>query len=159
MIGRGFENSPVKCVRLRQASGVVVIHRLPEQMVLMLGHGLSIDGSAEGVQPPLILSRRSADEVDDMAVEEPVDLELMLNRFRRLVGDLTRGVVARTTFQPWEVDILLDIETCQVERRRRLDTLRQYQRAVERQMAMGPGPPMKLSEFLQLKMTRRPSMP
>ena len=83
----------------------------------------------------------------------------MLNRFRRLIGDLIRGVIARTTFQRWEVEILLDIETCQIERRRRLEMLRQYQRAVERQMAIGPGPPMKLSEFLQQKMTRRPSMP
>jgi hypothetical protein len=29
-----------------------------------------------------------------------------------------------------------------------MEILRQYQRAVEKQMEMGPGPPMKLSEFL-----------
>jgi hypothetical protein len=40
------------------------------------------------------------------------------------------------------------LEVCALEPRRRMDTLRQYQRAVERQMETGPGPPMKLSEFL-----------
>ena len=93
-----------------------------------------------------------------MAADDLIHLELMLNRFKKLVGELIRGNIGRTTFQPWEVDILLDVETCQLEPRRRLETLRQYQRAVERQMEMGPGPPMKLSEFLQTKTTRRPTM-
>jgi hypothetical protein len=78
-------------------------------------------------------------------------LELMLNRFRRLVRDLQRGTITRTDFQPWEVDILLDIENCQLERGRREETLRRYQQAVERQLETGPGPPMKLSEFLKLR--------
>jgi hypothetical protein len=90
-----------------------------------------------------------------LPVEESVDLELMLNRFRRLIGEVIRGVLARNSFQPWEVEILMDLENCKLERRRRLDILRQYQRAVERQMSTGPGPPMKLSEFLVLRAQRR----
>ena len=78
----------------------------------------------------------------------------MLNRFRRLMGELQRGAISRNDFQPWEVELLLDIETCQVERRRRIEILRQYQRAVERQLDSGPGPPMKLSEFLLLRAKR-----
>lgn len=93
-----------------------------------------------------------------MAADDLVQLELMLNRFKRLVGELIRGSIARNAFQPWEVELLLDMETCQVERRERLEVLRQYQRAVERQMETGPGPPMKLSEFLQIRTTRRPAM-
>jgi len=91
-----------------------------------------------------------------MAGDDLIQLELMLNRFRRLIGELMRGVIVRTSFQPWEVSILLDMETCEVDPNRRMDVLRQYQRAVEKQMETGPGPPMRLSEFLQLKMTRRP---
>ena len=83
---------------------------------------------------------------DDLAA-----LEVMLNRFRRLVRDLQRGTITRNDFQPWEVDILLDIESCPLERGRREETLRQYQRAVERQLETGAGPPMKLSEFLKLR--------
>jgi hypothetical protein len=80
--------------------------------------------------------------------------ELMLNRFRRLVAELQRGSITRNDFQPWEIELLLDIETCQLERKRKADILRQYQRAVERQLEMGSGPPMKLSEFLQLRAKR-----
>lgn len=90
-----------------------------------------------------------------MPAEELIDQELMLNRFNRLIGEVMRGVLARNTFQTWEVEILLDLDTCQLERRRRLETLRQYQRAVERQMTNGPGPPMKLSEFLAMRARRR----
>ena len=92
------------------------------------------------------------DTADDI-----IEMELMLNRFRRLITELIRGAVVRQSFQPWEVAILLDFETCTVEPKRRLELLRQYQRAVEKQLATGPGPPMKFSEFLQLKSTRRPA--
>jgi hypothetical protein len=89
-----------------------------------------------------------------MAAEELIEQELMLNRFNRLIGEVMRGAVGRNSFQPWEVDILMDLENCQLERRRRLEILRQYQRAVERQMTNGPGPPMKLSEFLVIRARR-----
>jgi hypothetical protein len=81
-------------------------------------------------------------EADDL-----VGQELMLHRFNRLMGEIMRGVITRNVFQAWEIDVLLDIESCPLERRR-LETLRQYQKAVERQLDTGPGPPMKLSVFL-----------
>ena len=77
----------------------------------------------------------------------------MLHRFRRLLGELIRGATGRNSFAPWELTLLLDLEQCNLNPRRRLETLRQYQRAVERQMATGPGPPMKLSDFLERKKT------
>jgi hypothetical protein len=85
-------------------------------------------------------------EADDL-----VERELMLNRFNRLMGDLMRGAITRNVFQPWEMDLLLDIESCPLDRRRRLEILRQYQKAVERQLEAGPGPPMKLSAFLAMR--------
>jgi hypothetical protein len=93
-----------------------------------------------------------------MVGDDLIQLEVMLNRFRRLIGELMRGAVMRNCFEPWEVDILLDMETCAPEPRQRMEILRQYQRAVEKQLETGPGPPMKLSEFLQLKATRRPTI-
>ena len=77
--------------------------------------------------------------------------EVMLNRFKRLIAEVLRGQLTRNTFEPWEVDILLDLEASELEPRRRADILGQYQRAVERQMESGPGPPMKLSQFLVLR--------
>jgi len=90
-----------------------------------------------------------------MAADELIEQELMLNRFNRLIGEVMRGALARNSFQPWEADILMDLENCQLERRRRMEILRQYQRAVERQMTIGAGPPMKLSEFLVMRNRRR----
>ena len=93
--------------------------------------------------------------LETMAAEELIEQELMLNRFNRLIGEVMRGALARNSFQPWEVEILLDLDQCQLEKRRRLDILRQYQKAVERQVNNGDGPPMKLSEFLILREQRK----
>lgn len=93
-----------------------------------------------------------------MTADDLIELELMLNRFRRLIGELLRGGTPRNAFQPWEVAILLDLEICPLNPKRRPEILRQYLRAVERQLQSGPGPPMTLSEFLQLRSTRRPAM-
>ena len=90
--------------------------------------------------------------------EDIIALELMLNRFRKLMNEIFRGAIVRSTFEPWEVEILVDLDAVDLEPRRRNEILRQYLRAVEKQMEVGPGPPMKLSEFLQLRMTRRPKI-
>ena len=92
-----------------------------------------------------------------MSADDIVELEWMRNRFRRLMSDLRRGLHNRNTFVPWEVELLLDFESCQLEKKRRKQILLQYERAVQRQMDTGPGPPMKLSEYLQSRSTRRPS--
>ena len=85
--------------------------------------------------------------------------ELQLNRFRRLIGELMRGETNRNCFAPWEIELLLDFDTCQLPSRRRLEILRQYQKAVEQQMESGPGPPIKLSHFLVLREQRRNALP
>ena len=81
--------------------------------------------------------------------------ERQLHRFKRLFGELLRGEIRRNNFEPWEVALLLDLETCQLPSRRRVEILRQYERAVIRQLESSPGPPMKLSHFLFLREQRR----
>ena len=90
------------------------------------------------------------------ADDDLIQLELMLNRFRRLMGEILSGEIRRNLFQPWEIDILLDLETCHVNPRRRVETLKQYEKAVERQLEGGSSPPMRLSEYLVL---REPAQP
>jgi hypothetical protein len=92
-----------------------------------------------------------------MPTEDLADLELMLHRFTRLINEVMSGECERNSFLPWELAILLDMEDCQLERRRRLEILRQYRRAVEHQMEFGPGPPMKLSQFLEIRAQRAAS--
>ena len=82
--------------------------------------------------------------------------ELMLARFRKLIGELMQGRIRRTVFEPWEIEILLDLEGCALPRLKQMGILRRYLNAVQRQLEVGSGPPMKLSEYLQRRSTRRP---
>jgi len=81
-------------------------------------------------------------------MEDPPDLELMSNRFNRLVKELLLGEVRRTSFQPWELNLLLDLQDCRLTRSRRDEALRRYQRVVEKQLERGELPPVKFSDFL-----------
>lgn len=77
------------------------------------------------------------------------DGEEVLAQFNRLIEDLLAGKMQRCKFQAWEIDILLDVVTCDLNRFRKADViLRQYQEAVQTQMAKGALLPMRLSEFL-----------
>ncbi len=80
--------------------------------------------------------------------------EAVLYRFNRLVQELLRGVIKRNCFRPWEIELLLDIETCNLRGANRRETLRRYQRAVQRKMENGAANPMKLSEYLANRRTR-----
>jgi hypothetical protein len=83
--------------------------------------------------------------------DELIEQELMLNRFNRLIGELLRGSMSRNAFQRWEVELLLDLETCEVPEKRRTEVLRQYQKAVARQLQSTAGPPMTLSRYLEIR--------
>ena len=89
-----------------------------------------------------------------MPADDRIGLEILLDRFNRLIGEVMEGDFRRNSFLPWELDILMDMEGCQLERRRRLEILRQYRRAVHHQLEKGPGPPMKLSAFLEIRAAR-----
>jgi hypothetical protein len=69
----------------------------------------------------------------DMSVETQ-DPEVVLNRFK-----------------PWEIEILLDIEVCNLREAVKRETLRRYQKAVQRSMEKGARVPMKLSQYLEGK--------
>jgi hypothetical protein len=90
-----------------------------------------------------------------LSADEYEQREIQLNRFRRLVAELLRGQISRNSFAPWEIEILIDFDACELPSRRRSDIIRQYQRAVEKQLQNGVGPPMKLSQFLVLRERRR----
>ncbi len=96
-----------------------------------------------------------ADYWNVMSADEYEQREIQLNRFRRLMGELLRGQTSRNSFAPWEIELLMDFDACELPSRRRLEIIRQYQRAVEKQLQNGLGPPMKLSHFLVLREQRR----
>jgi hypothetical protein len=82
---------------------------------------------------------------------QTIDSEARLNRFNRLMQELIRGTMNRNTFQPWEIEILLDIESCQIREPVKRETLRRYQKAVQRSMEKGAQMPLRLSEYLHGK--------
>ena len=73
----------------------------------------------------------------------------MLTQFNRLMSELMKGTIQRNCFQPWEVELLLDLETCPLRAGNRREMLLRYQRAVQRSMENGAPRPMKLSEYLR----------
>jgi hypothetical protein len=90
---------------------------------------------------------------------ETVDSEARLNRFNRLMQELIRGNMNRNTFQPWEIEILLDIEACQIREPVKRETLRRYQKAVQRAMEKGAPTPLRLSDYLSGKKGSAPPAP
>ena len=71
----------------------------------------------------------------------------MANRFNRLIKELLNGEVRRNCFQPFEVDLLVDLQECRMTRSRRDEFLRRYQRVVQRQLERGELPPVRFSDF------------
>ena len=69
------------------------------------------------------------------------DSDAVLAQFNRLIQELLRGSMNRNTFRPWEVELLLDIEACNLRDSSRRETLRRYQRAVQRHMEKGARQP------------------
>ena len=87
-----------------------------------------------------------------MPTDDLIELELILNRFRQLMRELQAGRIGRNEFKTWEVELLLDIEHCQLDRNQKKRTLRHYQKAAENRIESGCSTPLKLSEFLALRM-------
>jgi len=83
------------------------------------------------------------------------DSEIMLAQFNRLIQELLRGGANRNTFRPWEVELLLDMESCDLKESRRKEILKRYQRAVQKQMERGATKPLKLSEYLEAQRAKR----
>jgi hypothetical protein len=83
---------------------------------------------------------------------KPVDeLDPLLMQFNRLMTELLRGRMQRNTFQPWEIEILLDIEACHLRESSRRETLRRYQKAANRYIERGGRCLLKLSDYLAKK--------
>jgi hypothetical protein len=81
--------------------------------------------------------------------------EIVLGRFNRLIQDLFRENANRNCFYPWEIELLLDIQSCNLRPQTRKETLRRYQKVVQHQLECGASTLLKLSEFLEKERARR----
>jgi hypothetical protein len=87
------------------------------------------------------------------------DSEKTLIQFNRLMQELLRGSMNRNTFSPWEIELLLDIESCDLRDLNKRDILKRYQKAVQKQMDKGVSTLMKLSEYLAALKAKRTRVP
>ena len=88
------------------------------------------------------------------------DSDAVLAQFNRLIQELLRGNMNRNTFRPWEIELLLDIESCNLKEVAKRETLKRYQKAVQRHMEKGARLPLKLSQYLNnLKAKRAAQSP
>jgi len=79
------------------------------------------------------------------------EIEARLHQFNKLIQELLRGRLNRNTFQPWEVEILLDIESCDLKDVNKRNLLVRYQKAANRYVERGGRTLLKLSEYLARK--------
>jgi hypothetical protein len=84
-----------------------------------------------------------------------LDVEVRLNQFNKLIQELLRGTMSRNCFQAWEIEILLDIEGCNLKDGSRRETLKRYQKAVQRDVEKGAQKLLKLSEYLERVKAKR----
>jgi hypothetical protein len=79
---------------------------------------------------------------------EPKSEKPELTSINQLIQDLIGGSVRRHTFTQWELELLLDLQTCRVRKSARPELLRRYVKAVQQQFAQGALGPLRLSTFL-----------
>jgi hypothetical protein len=78
--------------------------------------------------------------------------DAVLTQFNRLIDELLRGNLKRSKFWPWEIEILVDMVSCDLPgTSQRVNILREYQNAVQRRIKDGARFPLKLSEYLELQ--------
>src|ERR1700749_863192 len=83
------------------------------------------------------------------------DSDAVLAQFNRLIQELLRGNMHRNTFRPWEVELLLDIESCNLRESAKRETLKPYRRPVQRPRERAARLPLKLSEYLESVKAKR----
>jgi hypothetical protein len=84
------------------------------------------------------------------------EVESRLAYFDKMIADLASGQFRRTTFQPWEVEVLLDIQSVNLGEANRKALLRRYQRAAHRWFERGGRTLLRMSDYLAKRHRRAP---
>jgi len=76
------------------------------------------------------------------------ELEIRLVHLDNLLADMAAGQFHRTTYQPWEIEVLLDIQACNVSEPDRKALLQRYQKAAHRWFDRGGRTLLLLSDYM-----------
>jgi hypothetical protein len=82
-------------------------------------------------------------------MNETVSEQTELTSLNRLVHEIIVGSARRNTFTQWELELLLDLQTCGIRKSARPEVLRRYLKAVQQSYAEGARGPLRLSAFLE----------
>ncbi|MFL6350603.1 MAG: hypothetical protein ACJ74Z_01955 [Bryobacteraceae bacterium] len=77
--------------------------------------------------------------------------------FNQLVQELISGTVQRHVFTQWELELLLDLQTCPVRKCARADMLRRYLKAVQQRFTGDASSLLRLSAFVEQESRHRTS--
>jgi hypothetical protein len=91
-----------------------------------------------------------------MGVLSAYELEHRLGYLDQMIADLVSGQFRRTTFQHWEVEVLLDIQGCEIPESNRKEILRRYQKASHRWFERGGRTLLLLSDYLAKRHRKSP---
>lgn len=79
----------------------------------------------------------------------PDEQDAIRSQFRALITELVGGALTRNTFQPWEIDLIVDIDQYELPPSLRRRLLHRYERAVLRVMARNSAArPFLFSDYL-----------
>ncbi len=84
------------------------------------------------------------------------ELERRLVQFDSMIAELAAGGIRRTTFEPWEIQVMLDIQSCPAEEANKKEMLRRYQQAAHRWLERGGRTMLLLSDYLAKRHRRAP---
>jgi hypothetical protein len=77
--------------------------------------------------------------------------------FNQLVQELISGTVQRHVFTQWELELLLDLQTCSIRKCARADVLRRYLKAVQQHFTGDACSLLRLSAFVEQENQQRTS--
>jgi hypothetical protein len=72
-------------------------------------------------------------------------------QFNLLIEELLQGALRRGKYRPWEIDIILDIESANLRDSAKREALVEYQTSVQAELAAGAQLPLKFSEYIRLR--------
>jgi hypothetical protein len=89
------------------------------------------------------------------------DGDAILAQFNLLMGAVLGSGVRRSNYQPWEIEILLDIESCRLHGIDKRKVLSEYHNVVQAELEDGAQLPIRFAEYLarreQSRMQRKPA--
>lgn len=78
-----------------------------------------------------------------------------MTSFSQLVQELIGGAIRRHIFTPWELELLLDLDTCRIRKSARPEMLRRYLRTVLQGFTQGASTPLRLTSFVERETRKR----